>query len=277
MSRKIEAEGEAAERAAAFRADHSLGYAAIGDLVEVIESVSRIDVAVLDLGQDEHGMTMRDPIRDATVIAVARTPHLVRQRSTLAHELAHVLFEDHLPDHDIDWAARSPQEVRADAFARHLLIPIQAVVALVGGQERPLDLADLSVLCQRFLVSPAIAAIQVERAHLIDAARKQDWMRASAPDLAARFGWSDQYEDLARTSSTRRAPQRLLARTIAGYAHGAVSVETIARLRGTTADQARTHLENHHIAVPSGGVTWDSLDDLPLHEDDFADLDDADT
>jgi Zn-dependent peptidase ImmA (M78 family) len=61
---------------------------------QVIEQATGIDVAVLDVGPDEHGLTMRDPGRDAVFIGVARTRNPMRQRSTLAHELGHVLFED---------------------------------------------------------------------------------------------------------------------------------------------------------------------------------------
>lgn len=47
---------------------------------------------MLDVHAAEHGMVMRDPRCGSTTIAVAKTPHPMRQRSTLAHELAHALF-----------------------------------------------------------------------------------------------------------------------------------------------------------------------------------------
>ena len=96
-------------------------------------------------------------------IGVARTPHSMRQRSTLAHELAHVVFDDQIED----LAVRGWKETRADAFARHLLIPL-------GGLEAVLDDGDhanegvLSAVVQRYLVSPAMAAIalrDVGRSH----------------------------------------------------------------------------------------------------------------
>ena len=54
----------------------------------------------------------------------------------------------------------------------------------------------------------------------------------TAPQLAARFGWSDQYQALQGDSDQRRAPQRLLARAITGYTEGVLPVQAIATLRG---------------------------------------------
>jgi Zn-dependent peptidase ImmA (M78 family) len=96
---------EAAGRAAAeaFRAEHRLGHQALGDLVAVIEQSIGVDVSVVDADADEHGMTMRDPQRGRVFIAVARTHNPMRQRSTLAHELAHVIFGDWEQPDSGDW------------------------------------------------------------------------------------------------------------------------------------------------------------------------------
>ena len=71
-----------------------MGDQPLGDIITIIEQTTGVDVAVLDVHDSEHGMAMRDPKFGSTIIAVARTTHPMRQRSTLAHELAHVLFED---------------------------------------------------------------------------------------------------------------------------------------------------------------------------------------
>ena len=55
------AETEGSEAAARFRKDHHLGAQPLGDLLEIIEEATGIDVAVLETGPDEHGLTMRDP------------------------------------------------------------------------------------------------------------------------------------------------------------------------------------------------------------------------
>jgi len=143
----------------------------------------------------------------------------MRQRSTLAHELGHVLFEDWVDNDAGNWSDRTYEEIRADAFARHLLVPVNGLRKFLGSRE-PVTQSILSAVVQRFLVSPAVAAIALRQAGYIDAATKREWMGLSAPRLAVRFGWSDQYRALQADSNQRRAPQRLLARAVKGYAEG---------------------------------------------------------
>lgn len=258
-------------RAEAFRTEHGLGSGPLGDLVTVIEQTVGVDVTVLDAGRDEHGMTMRDPERDVTIIAVARTDSPLRQRSTLAHELGHVIFGDMTVPRSTDWARRSPQEIRADAFARHLLVPRRGLLDVLGPR-RPLDVNDLSWLVQRFLASPAIISIQLRDIGWIDDDHQRTWGVMTAPSLAARFGWLDLYRALQQESRARRAPQRLLARATEGYIAGVVSLEAVARLRGTTPAQVAAEFAEAGIVPDQGPVAWAELE-RPAAVDDFSDLD----
>ena len=124
------------------------------------------------------GCTMRDPVREVTFIGVARTRKPMRQRSTLAHELAHVLFGDWNDGEDL--SARSIEEIRADAFARHLLVPGDGLREFLGPREAMSE-ADLSAVVQWFLVSPAIAAIALHGCGYIDTPTKCEWMAYSTP------------------------------------------------------------------------------------------------
>lgn len=195
-----EAQGE--ETAADFRAAHHLGVQPLGDLVALIEQTTGHDVAVLDTEPDEHGLTMRDPMRNVTFIGVARTRNPMRHRSTLAYELAHVTFDDW---NQGDLSARSPQEIRADAFARHLLVPGDGLRELFGDRD-DMSEAEMSGIVQRFLVSPPVAAIALHDVGYIDVTTKQKWMSLSTPQLATRFGWSDQYQALQSDSDRTRPP-----------------------------------------------------------------------
>ncbi|MBU2666833.1 ImmA/IrrE family metallo-endopeptidase [Actinoplanes bogorensis] len=267
-----QAEGRAA--AEGFRAKHRLGLQPLGDLVALIEQSAGVDVAILDVGADEHGLTMRDPQRSAVFIGVARTRHPMRQRSTLAHELGHVTFGDWADNSDCDWSAPSQAESRANAFARHLLLPMDGLRIFLDGADG-IGLAALSAVVQRFLVSPQIAAIALELAGLIDGDTKREWMTVTAPQLAVRFGWSDHYRSLQDDADQRRAPQRLLARAIHGYIEGVVSTQTIATLRGITSEEAAAELREAGIFPAQHSVTWTDPDELPDVEIDLEALNDA--
>jgi Zn-dependent peptidase ImmA (M78 family) len=231
-------------------------------------------VAVLGVDQDEHGMATRDTERGAVFIAVARTRNPMRQRSSLAHELGHVLHGDWTEPAELPaggWDTRSREEMRADAFARHLLIPLEGLRQFLA--DRPdHGLAVLSAVVQRFLVSPAMVAIALQQTGYIDDRIKIEWMAISTPALAARFGWSDQYAALQDESDRQRAPQRLLARAIEGYVEGVVSLQTLATLRGVDASVIAVELEEAGLSIAQRTVSWAPSADLPEVEVDLSDL-----
>jgi Zn-dependent peptidase ImmA (M78 family) len=268
----LTAEKEGSESAARFRKDHHLGVQPLGDLLEVIEQATGVDVAVLEAGLDEHGLTMRDPARGTVFIGVARTRNPMRQRSTLAHELGHVLFEDWVDSDTGDWRDRGPAEIRADAFARHLLIPVEGLREFIGARS-PVGLSTLSAVVQRFLVSPQIATIALRQAGYIDDATKQEWMTLSAPQLAARFGWTDQYQVLQAGSDRRRAPQRLLARAITGYEEGVLSAQAMATLRGISLEALVEELGKAGVTPTERPIAWMDPAELPDVHVDLAALD----
>lgn len=255
-----EAEGRAA--AERFRREHHLGVQPLGDLVAIIEQAAGVDVAVLDVSPDEHGLTMRDPERNAVFIGVACTRHPMRQRSTLAHELGHVLFGDWSDISSGRWADRGPKESRATCFARHLLLPAEGLHEFIGDR-RPVTECTLSSIVQRFLVSPAIAAIALRQAGYVDEEAERKWKALTTPQLAVRFGWSDQYRALQVEADQRRAPQRLLARAIQGYLEGVLPAQAIATIRGITREAAEMELRQAGIVPTEHPILWAKPDDLP--------------
>lgn len=272
----MNSEAEGREAAEAFRREHHLGDQPLGDLAALIERTTGHDVAVLDVEDpDEHGLAMRDPQRDVAFIAVARTRHPMRQRSSLAHELAHVVFGDWRDAGREELRARPPEESRADAFARHLLIPTKGLRTFLGDRDT-LSETDLSATVQWFLVSAQIAAIALKDCGLIDGSTKTEWMELSAPRLATRYGWSDQYESLAAESDRTRSPQRLLARATAGYVEGVVSVQTVATLRGVTAEKAASDLEEAGLVPHPASVPSVTAHELPNVDVDLSALDEHD-
>ncbi|WP_205621034.1 ImmA/IrrE family metallo-endopeptidase, partial [Intrasporangium chromatireducens] len=245
----------------------------IADMFALYELVPRLDVASLSVANpDEHGMTAHDPERGITKVVVACTANPMRQRSTLAHELAHVLFRDYEVASQGAWADREDYEKRADAFARHLLVPVKGLREFFGRSEQ-LSLADLSKAVQWFQASPRIVLIQMEQAAYLDAATKAMWWDHTTPWLAANHGWSPQYRALQVESQTPRAPQRLLMRATRGYQQGMLSLTALARIRGTTPAALEAELAEAGISPNESRIEWAAPIDRQAVEDDFADLD----
>ncbi len=266
----------ARERADQFRAEHGLGVAPLGDIAALIEQSMAMDVAILPVADpDIHGFTMRDTVTGVTRIAAACTPHPMRQRSTLLHELAHDLFDDHLPVGHSDWTTRPRLETRADAFARHMLAPLNGVDAWLGAvSSGEVDDGVLSDLVQHFLASPAIVAIQLETAGCISARRKRDWLTMSTSTLALRFGWIEQYTSMQVESQRRRSPQRLLARLTAAYLDGIIGLAPLARVRGTS--ESSLLAEFHAAGLSPTQLAPKRLDSVSLSTAGDEDMDELD-
>jgi Zn-dependent peptidase ImmA (M78 family) len=236
------AETNARTAAERLRTAHRLGWQPLGDLAALIEQTSRFHVAVLESDGEDRGLSLRDPHREVVVIGVAQSRHPLEQRSTLAHELGRAIVGDF---------SGGPAEGSqfAEAFARHLLVPVQGVADMLGRRENVTE-AELSAVVQRFLVPPAMAARALRDAGYIDDARAAEWMRWSLPSLAVRSGWSDHYEGLADESNRCRAPQKLLTAAQRAYGEGRISAQAVAVLRGIPADQVEAELTAVGIVPP---------------------------
>ena len=215
--------------AAQFRAEHFLGTAPISDLACLIEHKVGIGVAYVRSSVPGHGMTMR--LGDMYLMAVGCTEHPMRPRSTLAHELGHHQLDsvDRIAD-GVDWSSRSPEEIQADAFARHLLVPMSGVADMVEGGKA--TLATLSDIVKTYLASPAIVAIQMRDAGVIHADTYNQWRQIAAGTIATQFGWRTDYQSLVEQSSKPRGPERIMMRAMEGYHQGSVTFSTIAKLSG---------------------------------------------
>jgi Zn-dependent peptidase ImmA (M78 family) len=228
----------------------------------LIEQTQDVDVTVLGVDDsNEHGLTMVDPVRGATIVAVASSNNPMRWRSTLVHELGHRIFRDHHYGKPAALSVGSTTERRAQSFTRHLLILQRGVQHFVERHGGPLDLKICSDLVQRFQVSPAVAAIRLRAVGAIDTPRHAAWSGIYTPTLAARFGWADHCKSIQAESRQRRAPQRLLARVIEGYAAGLVSLEVAASVRGVSPQDLAAEFDEAGIvqAADTGEPDEDDL------------------
>lgn len=268
---------DAQDAAAAFRAEHHLGVGPILDLVTMLEDLPNVHVAIEPPSEgDHHGMRATDPERGVTILGAVATPHAVRLRSTLAHELGHHIFNDPTP---AVWSDKTREENRATEFARHLLIPIEGLIELLGEPgETEVTEAVLSNVVERFAVSPHMAAIQLRESGYIDAATATRFADLTTPALATRYGWLALYRRWSADSSAVRPPRRIVTAAINAYIAHDATIAVIANLQGTTPEATAADLEAADItpAEPADDqpseveVDWSALDDwdeTPAPED----------
>ncbi|MHB1431887.1 MAG: ImmA/IrrE family metallo-endopeptidase [Streptosporangiaceae bacterium] len=235
-------EQAARARAETFRAEHDLGNRPLGDLFELVHATCGCDALAIDAQEAEHGLSMLDPVTGRVVIVVATTRHPMRQRSSLAHEIGHVAAGDLQARPAGPPGSRGPAEIQADAFARHLLLPVRALHDRFGRPSRDAAAPDvgepeLAAVVQEFEVSPSLAAIQLKEAGLIRQQACDEWQTVSTSTIAARYGWLSQYRAMSVAAAQPRAPQTLMRRAVEGYHRGVVGLQELARWYGLDPEQ----------------------------------------
>lgn len=244
----------AAQAAAGFREKYELADAPISDLGDLLESYVGIDVAIVEMEQGLDGMVIHDPQTGQRIISAACSKSPERQRATLAHELGHIEFDDYADAGFIECQARTPQEIRADAFARHLLVPARGLTSYLAGlglARGELTEEVLSRTVRYFAVSPSILLIQLERAGWLAPGQKDGWKDLTVPRLAARFGWSDEHRASQKKSETPQPPMRIVAEAVKAYENNLVGIEAIAIIRNMGVEALEAEFAANGIAPKS--------------------------
>lgn len=227
-----ESEGKTA--AQAFREAYRLGLAPIGDIVELV-NMTGFDVVGIPAGNKDHGLTARDEQTGAIVVVVSTSVPSVRFRSNVAHELGHLQFPEDLQVAETH-SRRGWQESRAQSFARHLLLPVEAVEAESTAWPNASHRDLLNLLVRRYGLSPMMAAYQMRRARIIDETECQQFCQYTCPQLARIYGWTDLNN--ARDEAVRKLvpPRRLAQLSIEAYRQGELSPAELAVVLHTTVE-----------------------------------------
>lgn len=259
-------EQHAADAAGRVRDEHGYGIAPIASVIEFIEMVDPgALVAITQMPDGLDGMVLKDPVRGRVVVGISTTSVPERQRSSLAHELGHIVFDDYKAGTPSDCSARTPAEIRADHFARHLLAPLEGVRALLresGVPGRDLLLADLADVVRHFGVSPVVARFQLERLGFLDPALSESWKHHTGEGLAAAFGHISEYRGNAARSAVPVPPTSLTERATRAYAENALGIGALARLMEMDAKVLKHALDDADITprpIPSLALSEDDL------------------
>ena len=265
----------AAEGASAFRARHRLGDAPIRDIIQIVEDFCDAFVISRPFPPALDAVTVQDDIAGTTIIAVGTSENYERQRFTIAHELGHLESGLMSADiHGMDGYQRNPDEIWADNFARHVLLPLSVVsshLSDTGETRDALTVESLSDLVRIFGISPKAAMIQLRESGWISADTFEEWKANPAltsRGLALRYGWSSERDAMVQSSLTQRRPTRLVQAATAAYQASAVSLAALAQASGEN-DLDRFRAELNETGIRPAEDTEDVVDWEP---DDLTDL-----
>lgn len=246
-------EQQAKELAQRVRAALHLGSAPVADVDELIEQLTGVDTAVLQLPKTTDGFTATDPERETTLIAVRACDVPERQRFSFAHELGHLLWNDGAQVHELD-DGRTPGERRCDAFARHLLAPEEGINTWLSAarlsENGSLSERTVALLARHFRVSFVVILIQLELMSLITEAQKKELRGPTGAQLAQRYGWGPAYKQEQQAAEAVRAPRRILERAVEAYRRNMIGVRALAMLEGRRPEEVEAGLREAGI-VPN--------------------------
>jgi Zn-dependent peptidase ImmA (M78 family)/transcriptional regulator with XRE-family HTH domain len=228
---------------------------------ELLEERFQLDVDLSPLPEAVDGLCVS--LGDRVLVLVGSRKPSSRQRFTLAHELAHYLVDDLDPFHvdELGVRARSLAEMRANAFAAHLLMPETGVRAAVEGIEDDPERAVRVALS--FGTSVSAAAYQLGNLGLLpDAARDRLAMAGSKP-LLMRYALPSDWQQDESGRGRVRPPSRLYGRATLAYRRGLIGLLPIAGLlQRSDHDQLRQELDDAGLAPDEDVAIGDIGSDL---------------
>ncbi|MDP9164585.1 MAG: ImmA/IrrE family metallo-endopeptidase [Actinomycetota bacterium] len=240
----------AAGRISAQRVRDVLAYRDIdpfGDVVELLEAEGH-PVMHREMPDGVHGLALRksdaDGAATAWAVYVAVSVPWTRQRWTLAHELSHVLHDD-IGQMVVETETESEAlpEVRAEAFARHLLLPPEALAAALP--QRPAREGWRAVV-GRLVVLFGVSRKAIVKALVADGHATDEELtpvsQALVRDLIEAAGAQEEWDALAARQHEPQGSPWLVGSTAELYATGLVDVRVVADLMDLEPDDARTRL-----------------------------------
>ncbi len=204
------------------------------DLLKALEEVFGINAVVEELPGGVDGLSFSSD--DVRIIVVASTDKTGRQRFTIAHELAHVLFGDggeEVIEEQIFSPSTGNIEPRANAFAASFLMPKNEIVEVLAGRD-PVE--SFNELVWAFRVSPDSMAWRLKNLRMLGNADCRRLGRKTLSSVAAELGKLDEHGSRIRESSTLRPAGRLSGAYIGAFLSGEVAAAPVAEIAGLSVD-----------------------------------------
>lgn len=232
---KAAAQSQGRQLAELTRQELDLGGDALGDLASLFEQHFAVDVAFSPLGTQADGLCVHGEAA-ALILASSDFPdgHL---RFTLAHELGHHLFGDPreiIEEAEEDMFAGTSAELRANAFAAHLLMPergLLSVLAWLGETPGTVSERAIVALMEHFGVSMAALIYQLNVIGVLGYEAGRRFRNANRVHIMV-----SRHRDVAPTGaattvrSTRRAPERLTRHALTAARSQRLGLSVVAAL-----------------------------------------------
>lgn len=224
------------------------------DLISAIERVFGVMVVVTDLPEGIDGLSYEDA--QCRVILLATTDRPLRQRFTLAHELAHIAFGDARQGmlEEQMGTARSNVERRANSFAAAFLAPTDELGAAIGERSTA---AAFPELVEHFQLSPESMAWRLFNEKRIDETVRAGLNGLSARSIYMQLGKAAEYVDLSHAAGEPRPSWLLVNAALDAYRDGDTTVKPVATLLGWAPQDAEEFfaLDDGSTPIPEAGVT----------------------
>jgi Zn-dependent peptidase ImmA (M78 family) len=231
---------------------------------ELLEERFRLDVDLSPLPEAVDGLCVS--MGDHTLILVGSRKPSSRQRFTLAHELAHYLVDDLDPLYvdERGVRTRSVAEMRANAFAAHLLMPEPGVRTAIEGTADDAERAVRVALA--FGTSVSAAAYQLGNLGLLPATVRDRLAETGSKPLLMRYALPSDWQQDELGRGQVRPPGRLYGRATLAFRRGLIGLEPIVDLlQRSDRDQLRQELEDAGLAPVEhafGTASPDALDEI---------------
>lgn len=231
-----------------------VGEEPLTDLVGLAEELG-FPVAFRPLPSTVCGFNVRDEREGAVtrLIIVSTRDPWTRQRYTLAHEICHGLYDDdgQVIVDLVDVPDVLP-ELRAESFARHLMLPASSLRREVTRARAQRD--SWQVLTARLMVRWGISRTAVLRAlvddELADPADISAVRDRPVERLMADAGLLEQWRELSADQSEPSGSPLLVARALEAFGRGLVGVRVLAELLGQDVQSTRKQLVAQGWALP---------------------------
>jgi Zn-dependent peptidase ImmA (M78 family)/transcriptional regulator with XRE-family HTH domain len=231
---------------------------------EILEERFRLDVDVSPLPEAVDGLCVS--MGDRTLVLVGSSKPTSRQRFTLAHELAHFLVDDLDPLYVDERGVRprSLAEMRANAFAAHLLMPEAGVRTAIEGID---DDAERAVrVALTFGTSVSAAAYQLGNLGLVSGTVRDRLVEAGSKPLLLRYALPSDWQQDESGRDRVRPPSRLYGLATLAFRRGLIGLVPLAELlQRPDRDRLRQELEDAGLAPdlePLGAAGSDALDEI---------------